>query len=142
VVTAEPTTDQLLWNETLQEMLGIKLTNMSSESRTLYTFSANISDEFYWEKFLMSFSFIQSEVCVSNRTVGNRTINITAHDGSNNVTVTATINVLPLPPVIQIIVQDTTFREGQNFILLRDDFPIAVIQDKDALFVSLDITLQ
>ena len=142
VITAVPTTDQLLWNKTLQRMLGIGLTNRSSGLTTTYTFSGNLSDILKWEMFLMSFGFLQSEPRVVDRNVGNRTINLRVQDSSNRVTVTVIINVLPLPPVVLITVQDTTFTEGQNFIWLQNEFPVAVIQDEDAMFVSLTITLR
>ena len=142
VITTVPTTDQLLWNKTLQRMLGIGLTNRSSGLTTTYTFSGNLSDVLKWEMFLMSFGFLQSEPRVVDRNVGNRTINLRVQDSSNRVTVTVIINVLPLPPVVLITVQDTTFTEGQNFIWLQNEFPVAVIQDEDAMFVSLTITLR
>ena len=141
VITAVPTTDQLPWNETFQRTLGISFTNRSSGLTAVYTFSGNVSNVLDWEMFLMSFSFLQSEPRVANRNVGNRTINIRAQDYNYNVTVTVIINVLPLPPVVLITVQDTTFTEGQNFIWLQNEFPIAVIQDEDAMFVSLTVTL-
>ena len=143
ITSTVPTTDQILWNDTLQNELGIKFTNKSRGLTTLYIFSANISDQLDWEVFLMSFSFLQSEERAANRNTGNRTVNIIAHDGNNNVTVTVIINVLPLPPIVLITVQDITFTEGDNFIWLQNvEYPIAVIQDEDALFTLLRITLQ
>ena len=135
VVTNGSTTDQLSWNKTL----GINYTDMNDG---LTTFTANISDELQWEIFLMSFSFCQSAMRVADRNIGNRTITITAQDCNNTATVTVIINVQPLPPVVTITVQDTTFTEGENFILLRNELNIAVIQDTDASFISLTITLQ
>ena len=108
----------------------------------VYIFSENVSNVLDWEMFLMSFSFLQSEPRVANQNVGNRTINIIAQDCNNTITVTVIISVLPLPPVILITVQDTTFTEGQNFIWLQNEFPIAIIQDEDAMFVSLTVTLR
>ena len=143
ISTTEPTTDQIFWNDTLRSELGIEFSNMSSRLTTLYIFSANSSDQLDWEMFLMSFSFLQSEERAANRNSGNRTINITVHDSNNSVSITVIINVLPLPPVVLITVQDITFTEGDNFIWLNNlDFPIAVIQDEDALFTSLRITLR
>ena len=136
VITSESTTDQLLWNETL----GIYYTDITTNEST--TFTADTSDEMQWEMFLMSFSFRQSAMRVADRNIGNRTITITAQDCSNTVTVTVIINVQPLPPVVTITVQNTTFMEGQNFILLQDELKIAVMQDTDASFISLTITLQ
>ena len=136
VITSESTTDQLLWNETL----GINYTDITTNEST--TFTADISDEMQWEMFLMSFSFRQSAMRVADRNIGNRTITITAQDCSNTATVTVIINVHPLPPVVTITVQNTTFMEGQNFILLQNELNIAVIQDTDASFISLTITLQ
>ena len=141
-VTGIATTDQLTWNNTLQEMLGINYTNTNSGITTLHIFSADIYDELKWEVFLMSFNFIQSGVRAAERNASNRTISVTVQDCINSVTVTTIINVLPLPPVVTITVEDTTFTEGDNFILLRNEFPIAVQQDQDAMFVSLTITLQ
>ena len=143
IITTVPTTDQILWNDTLQHELGIEFTDRSSRLETLYTFSANISAQLGWEMFLMSFSFLQNEERAANRNTGNRTVNITVHDSSNIVTITVVIDVLPLPPVVLITVQDITFTEGENFIWLKNlEFPIAIIQDEDALFISLRITLR
>ena len=142
LITAVPTTDQLLWNETFQELLNINYTNTSSGLAKLYIFLGNVSNVMDWERFLMSFRFLQSEKRVANRDVGNRTINIKTQDNNNNVTVTVIIDVLPLPPVVLITVQDTTFTEGQDFIWLQNEFPIVVIQDEDAMFVSLRVTLK
>ena len=143
ITSTLPTTDQILWNNTLQSELGIEFTNTNSGLTTLYIFSANISNQLDWEMFLMSFSFLQSEERVANRDTGNRTVNIIAHDSNSNVTITVIINVLPLPPMVLITVQDITFTEGDNFIWLRNvEFPIAVIQDEDALFTLLRITLR
>ena len=136
VITSESTTDQLLWNKTL----GINYTDITTNEST--TFTANISDEMQWEMFLMSFSFRQSALLVADRNIGNRTITITAQDCSNTATVTVVIYVQPLPPVVTITVQNTTFTEGENFILLRNELDIAVMQDTDASFISLTITLQ
>ena len=143
ISTSVLTTDQIFWNRSLQSELEIEVSDISSELTTLYIFSANISDQLDWEMFLMSFSFLQSEERAANRNTGNRTVNITAHDSNNNVTITVIINVLPLPPVVLITLQDVTFTEGENFIWLKNlDFPIVVIQDEDALFTSLRITLR
>lgn len=142
MTTNESATDQLIWNKTLQEALGINYTNMTYGLTTVHIFSADIADELDWEMFLMLFSFLQNEMRAEDRHIGNRTINITAQDCNNSVTVTVTINVLPLPPEVTITVQDITFMEGQNFLLLRTEFPIAVVQDEDAMFTSLRVTLQ
>ena len=141
-VTDIATTDLLTWNDTLQDTLGINYLNTSGGVTTVHFFSADI-DELQWEMFLMSFSFLQSGVRAEARNPGNRTVNVTVQDCNNSVTVTTIINVLPLPPVIVITgIENITFTEGDNFILLRNEFPIAVEQDQDALFVSLRITLQ
>ena len=143
ISTSVLTTDQIFWNRTLQSELQIEFSDITSELTTLYIFSANTSDQLDWEMFLMSFSFLQSEERPANRNTGNRTVNITAHDSNNNVTITVIINVLPLPPEVLITLQDVTFTEGENFIWLKNlDFPIVVIQDEDALFTSLRITLR
>ena len=141
-VTNISSTDQLTWNDTLREDLGIDHSNMSYGVTTLHIFSADISDELEWEAFLMSFSFLQSAMRAADRNAGNRTINVIAEDCSNSVAIMIIINVLPRPPEVIITVQNTTFTEGQDPIVLRDEFPIAVRQDQDALFVSLIITLQ
>lgn len=142
VTTNVSTSDRLEWNETLQEELGINYSNTTSELTTLYIFSANISDELEWEMFLMSFSFLQSNMRAADRDSGNRTIRITVQDCNNVITITVVINVIPLPPVVAITLQNIVFVEGQNFTLLRTAFPIEVTQDEDALFTSLTITLQ
>lgn len=137
------TTDVLTWNDTLQNEIGINYNNTSiGVNTTLYIFSADIYDELQWEMFLMSFSFLQGGVRAMDRDVGNRTITITVQDCNNSVTMTTIINVLPLPPVVMITVNNITFTEGDDFILLRNEFPVAVEQDQDALFVSLTITLE
>ena len=141
-VTGLAATDTLTWNGTLQEALGIDYTDASDGVNTLHIFSGDIYDELQWEMFLMSFSFLQDGVRADDRDVGNRTINVTAQDCSNSVTLTTIINVLPLPPVVMITVDNITFTERDNFTLIRNEFPIAVEQDQDAMFVSLTITLQ
>ena len=140
--TTVSTTDQLEWNETLRQTLGINYTNTSIGLTTSYTFSADIADELDWEMFLMSFYFLQSEMRARSRNPSNRTINIIARDSNSVVTVSVVIDVLPLPPDVQITVQNTTFREGQEFIVLRQDILISVNQDEDAMFTNLRITLQ
>lgn len=142
VTTTVPTSDQLLWSRTLQTSLGINFSSTTNGLTTRYTFSANISDELDWEVFLMSFNFIQNETRAADRNAGRRTIYIMAHDRNNVAMVTVIIDVQPLPPVVIITVQNTTFTEGQDFFLLRNRFPVAVIQDEDALFVSLTVALR
>ena len=133
-------TDELIWNDTLQRF---SYTNTSNGITTCHIFSGNIYDDLEWEMFLMSFSFRQGNERAAYRNIGNRTITVTVQDCSNIVTVTTIINVLPLPPVVMILLQNTTFTEEEGFIYFRNEFPmIAVIQDQDALFISLTITLQ
>lgn len=141
------TTDQLLWNRTLQNKLGIEYTNTSTELTSKHVFSANanISDR-AWEKFLMSFCFLQNATRAANRSAGNRTITVLVQDCTNDgVEVTIIINVLPLPPKVTIILvpENITFTEGEQSLIFRNNYSsIAVIQDQDAMFVSLTISLQ
>lgn len=139
VVTNLSTTDWLEWNKTIPE---VNYTNTTNGTTAIYTFMAITFDEWEWEMFLMSFSFLQSAMRAVDRSPSNRTISVITQDCTNSVTLTVVINVLPLPPDVIITLQNITFTEGDNFILLRNAFPIAVLQDEDALFVSLTITLQ
>ena len=135
VEVAVSATDRLSWNQ--------EYNSTNNASIMLYTFTDNISDVLQWEMFLMSFNFCQSAIRPADRNINsNRTINVTVQDCSNTSTVTVIINVLPLPPEVTITVQNTTFVEGHDFILLRRNLSIVVIQDPDALFVSLTVTLQ
>lgn len=133
IEVAVSATDKLSWNHN----------STNNASTTLYTFTDNISDVLQWEMFLMSFSFCQSAMRPADRNISsNRTVSVTVQDCSNTSTVTVIINVLPLPPEVTITVQNTTFVEGHDLILLRRNLSIVVIQDPDALFVSLTVTLQ
>lgn len=145
VNTSVRTTDKLLWDQTLQNELEIEYTNTSSELTSKHVFSANISDR-AWEKFLMSFCFLQNATRAADRNAGNRTITVLVQDCTNDgVEVTIIINVLPLPPEVTIILvpENITFTEGeQSFIFQNSYSSIGVIQDQDAMFVSLTISLQ
>ena len=142
VNTSVQTTDKLLWDQTSE---GIEYTNTSSELTSKHVFSANISDR-AWEKFLMSFCFLQNATRAADRNAGNRTITVLVQDCTNDgVEVTIIINVLPLPPVVTITLEpeNITFTEGeQSFIFQNSYSSIGVIQDQDAMFVSLTVSLQ
>ena len=142
-VTNLSETDELSWNGTLQDDFGINYNNTSYGLTTCHIFSGDIYDVLEWETFLMSFSFLQSNERAAYRNAGYRTITVTVQDCNNSVTVTTIINVLPLPPVVTITLQNTTFTEGQNFTYFQREFPmIAVTQDQDSMFTSLTVTLQ
>ena len=134
--------DELLWNQTLVTSLRIDNTTEESSTLTTYTFSANLN-ETDWEMFLMTFSFLCNDTRAADRMLGSRTIIISANDGNNTSTVMVDINVLPLPPVINIDVPNINFTEGDSYALLRDlEDPISVIQDMDSRFTSLNVTLR
>jgi len=137
-------TDELLWDQMLLMSLGISVvTTESSPTLTTYTFSADLPDEADWEMFLMTFQFLCNETRAANRMNGSRTITISANDENNTSTVIIDINVLPLPPVIEITVPNIIFIEGDNYTLLRNlDDPISVTQDVDSRFMSLNVSLR
>ena len=125
--------------------LGISVvTTKKSPTLTTYTFSADLPNETDWEIFLMTFQFLCNETLAANRMRGNRTIIISANDGNNASTVVIDINVLPLPPVIDITVPNIIFTEGENYTLLRnlDNPPISVTQDEDSQFRLINVTLR
>jgi len=138
-------TDELLWDQMLLSSLGISVvTTEESPTSTVYTFSADLPNETDWEIFLMTFQFLCNETRAANRMLGNRTIIISASDDNNTSTVVIDINVLPLPPVVDITVPNITFTEGENYTLLRDldDPPISVTQDEDSQFTLINVTLR
>ena len=136
--------DELLWDQMLLMSLGISnMTTEVSPTLTTYTFSADLPNETDWEIFLMTFQFLCNETRVNNRMLGNRTIIISANDDNNTSTVMVDINVLPLPPVVDIVVPNIIFTEGDNYTLYRNlDDPISVTQDMDSPFILLNVTLR
>ena len=136
-------TNELLWDRMLLMSLNIHMTTKVSPTLMTYTFSADLPNETDWEMFLMTFQFLCNETRANNRMLGNRTIIISAKDENNTSTVMVDINVLPLPPVINIAVPNIIFTEGDNYKLYRNlDDPISVTQDMDSSFISLNVTLR
>jgi len=138
-------TDELLWDQMLLLSLGIFVaTTEESPTLSTYTFSADLPNKIDWEIFLMTFQFLCNETHANNRMLGNRIIIISANDDNNTSTVVIDINVLPLPPVVDITVPNITFTEGENYTLLRnlDDPPISVTQDEDSQFILINVTLR